>query len=389
MNDILEHRRGIVDNLNKAFGIGDSIDGFFEKARYVGDILYYHGKRLIWTEYAPGRFDWRVAAPKGSKKSVQGKGWNGAHGIYGVKAAFASVDPAFTDTDKMFLRRTPNGHWRLWYDNKDAGLSIPADSFTADELEDNNVGYQSRRLVDNFDMVKNYMTFNNPDDVYFVQIIKRWKDNKDKPGADAWKAQGKAQGTYGHGGEYLNYWLIGSPADLDKHRADIMRAAAYSNSRAYISINPRRKSQVDSYIDQFKARYGNNPNDPRVKHAEAILYGQAKTGPAWRNERFRVLLDIDTPKDTIVKLPHGQRVTVWDETKKRLAAHGVLVVAEYETPSGGLHLILNNKNNRNLPAFYHGLRDFDGGRDLDKLATVHPSEDIKMVLYSNVDTEGY
>ena len=27
--------------------------------------------------------------------------------------------------------------------------------------------------------------------------------------------------------------------------------------------------------------------------------------------------------------------------------------------------------------------------DLDRLATVHPSEDIKMVLYSNVDTAGY
>ena len=33
--------------------------------------------------------------------------------------------------------------------------------------------------------------------------------------------------------------------------------------------------------------------------------------------------------------------------------------------------------------------DFDGGKDLGKLATVHPSEDIKMVLYSNVDTAGY
>ena len=389
MYDPIEHKRGIIDNLNKAFGITTSVDDLFEKARYVGDVLYYQGKKLIWTQYAPGKFDWRVAAPKGVKKTIQGTGWNGAHGIDGVKAAFASVDPTFTDTDKMFLRRTPNGNWRLWYDNQDAGLSLASDSFTADELEDDNIGYQSRRLVDNFEMVKQYMTFTNPDDVYFVQIIKRWKDNKDKPGADAWKAQGKAQGTYNSGGEYLNYWLISSPADLDKVRADIMRACAYSNARAYISINPRRKSQVDAYIDQFKARYGNNPNDPRVKHAEAILYGQAKTGAAWRNERFRVLLDIDTPKDTVVKMPNGQSVNVWDETKKRLADQGILTVAEYETPSGGLHLILNNKNNRNLPAFYRSLRDFDGGRDLDRLATVHPSEDIKMVLYSNVDTEGY
>ena len=88
-------------------------------------------------------------------------------------------------------------------------------------------------------------------------------------------------------------------------------------------------------------------------------------------------------------MPDGTVVNVWDETKKRLNDLNIKVAAEYETPSGGLHLILNNKNNRNLRPFYSRLKDFDGGRDLDRLATVHPSEDIKMVLYSNVDTEGY
>ena len=72
-----------------------------------------------------------------------------------------------------------------------------------------------------------------------------------------------------------------------------------------------------------------------------------------------------------------------------MSSYGIKVVAEYETPSGGLHLILNNKNNRNLRPFFAGLKDFDNGKDLGKLATVHPSEDIKMVLYSNVDTAGY
>ena len=124
-------------------------------------------------------------------------------------------------------------------------------------------------------------------------------------------------------------------------------------------------------------------------HAEAILYGMAKTGPAWKDERFKVLLDIDTTRDSKVKMPNGQTVNIWDETRKRLKDLNIKVAAEYETPSGGLHLILNNKNNRNLKPFYSGLKDFDGGRDLGRLSTVHPSEDIKMVLYSNVDTEGY
>jgi hypothetical protein len=141
-------------------------------------------------------------------------------------------------------------------------------------------------------------------------------------------------------------------------------------------------------MQKFVQRF-NDPNDPRVKNAEAILYGMPKSGPAWRNERFKVLVDVDTTRDAKVKLPNGQTVNIWKETEKRLDDLGVKVAAKYETPSGGLHLILNNKNNRNLSSFYRGLKDFDGGRDLGKLATVHPSEDIKMVLYSNVATPGY
>jgi hypothetical protein len=224
--------------------------------------------------------------------------------------------------------------------------------------------------------------------VYFVQIIKRWKDNKDKPGADAWKAKGKAQGTYHSGAEYLNYYLIHSAQELDQIKNEINKVCAYNNARAYISINSRSQNQVNAYINKFKARF-TDPNDPRVKHAEAILYGMPKSGPAWKNERFKVLLDVDTTRDSTVKLPNGKTVNVWNETKKRLNDLNIKVAAEYETPSGGLHLILNNKNNRNLRPFYASLKDFDGGRNLGKLATVHPSEDIKMVLYSNVDTEGY
>ena len=49
-----------------------------------------------------------------------------------------------------------------------------------------------------------------------------------------------------------------------------------------------------------------------------MVYGQPKTGPAWRNERLRVLLDVDTQRDSKVKLPNGKTVNVWDETEKRL-----------------------------------------------------------------------
>jgi hypothetical protein len=364
------------------------VKGYFdelEKAHNVGDIFndYRNGKTYVYTEYQPGKFDWHVVK---NKRVMHGKGINGLHGIKAVEHAYKSANKDYTDTTKMMLKRTPNGHWRMHYDGNDTGYTVDGSALTEAELINDNVCYQRNRVVDNFDMTKNYMEFNSPDDVYFVQVIKRWKDNKDKPGADAWKADGKRRGTYNSGGEYLDYYLIHSAAELDALKPQIIKACSYNNARAYISINSRSQSQANTHIAKIKSRYAQN--DPRQNFVEPITYGAAKTGPNWKNERFKVLLDVDTTRDAKTTI-NGKQVNIWDETKKRLSDYGIKVVAEYETPSGGLHLILNNKNNRNLKPFYSGLKDFDGGRNLDRLATVHPSEDIKMVLYSNVDTEGY
>lgn len=371
-----------IDDIEEA----ESILGFqnnIEKGRNVGDILFYNGKKYIWTEYAPGKFDWHID----KNKIIKGKGINGLHGINALKKVYSKINKDYSDVNKITLKRTPNDNWRLYYDNEDAGVTIDGNTLTEFELKADNVCYQDKRVVDNFELLKNYMEFNNPDDVYFVQIIKRWKDNKDKPDAEQWRSKGKLQGTYHSGGEFLNYWLIHSNTDLDNIRSQIIKICTYNNARAYISINSRSQNQVNAYIGKFKSRFLSN--DPRYKNAEAILYGQAKTGPNWKNERFKVLLDIDTTRDSKAKMPNGKSVNIWDEVKHRLNTYNIKVAAEYETPSGGLHLILNNKNNRNLAPFYKGLKDFDDGKDLGRLAIVHPSEDIKMVLYSNVDTEGY
>lgn len=375
---------GVDDALNILKSI-DTDGNLFEKAHNVGDLFFRDGKTYIYTEYAPGKYDWHLVK---TKKVIRGKGINGKHGLNALKSVYSGLDKTFNDPDKMMLKRTPNGHWRLFYDDADAGTTIGGDTITESELKEDNVCYQDKRVVDNFELLKGYMEFNNPDDVYFVQIIKRWKDNKDKPDADAWRAAGRKKGSYHSGGEFLNYYLIHSNSELDSLKSEIIKACSYNNARAYISINSRSQNAVNAYMSKFKSRF-TDPNDPRVKNAEAILYGQAKSGPAWKNERFKVLLDIDTTRDATAKMPDGKVVNVWDETKKRLKDFNIKVAAEYETPSGGLHLILNNKNNRNCRPFYKGLKDFDGGRDLDQLATVHPSEDIKMVLYSNVDTAGY
>ena len=53
--------------------------------------------------------------------------------------------------------------------------------------------------VDNFDTISNMLNLTDPDQFYFVQIIKRWKDNSDK-------GMTKNMGdTYHAGGDYGNF----------------------------------------------------------------------------------------------------------------------------------------------------------------------------------------
>lgn len=355
-----------------------------EKARNVGDLLSYNGKVYVWVEYQPGKFDWRVYQ---KTRVLKGKGVNGKHGLSALKHVYSEIDKTFADKDKINLKRTPKGHWRLFYDSQDTGMVIDGNAITESELQNDDICYQKKKAVDNFEMIKKYMEFESSDDVYFVQVIKRWKDNKDKPGADKWKAAGKAKGSYRSGGEYLEYYLVHNAEELEDIKSEIIKSCSYNNARAYISINSRNEKESNIYIQKFKQRVG-NPNDPRYKNAEPIVYGMAKSGSAWKDTRLKVLLDIDTTRDNEVTIS-GKKVNIWKEVEKRLKGYNIKIAAEYETPSGGLHFILNNKNNRNLKPFFEGLKDFDGGMDLGRLATVHPSEDIKMVLYSNVDTEGY
>ena len=73
MLDLFEHRRGIIENLEKAFGvdfggtpvgIDEALLPFIEKAYHEGDLMLLDGKMHVYTQYAPGKFDWHVLNPK-------------------------------------------------------------------------------------------------------------------------------------------------------------------------------------------------------------------------------------------------------------------------------------------------------------------------------------
>lgn len=233
---------------------------------------------------------------------------------------------------------------------------------------------EKQSVVDNFDRIKKIMDISSPDDFHFVQIIKRRKDN---PYDD------KSKGNYHGGAWYLGGFRIHDAQELDNLKPHIIDVCDKNNARAYITVNTRSEKDTDSFIKIYRKRY--SPSDARYIYADQIVPGQAKDGENWKGLRKRLFLDIDVPKTA--KTRDGENI--WDEVHYLIDMVGLKPIDEYVTPSGGLHIILPDKEDRRFLYLKKMLHKFDNWQDKGRLATVHPNIDGKLVLYSNVDTKGY
>jgi hypothetical protein len=180
-------------------------------------------------------------------------------------------------------------------------------------------------------------------------------------------------GNYHAGGEYLKSWKIFSYDELLSLKDEIISECEKHNARAYITINKRSLSQIKSFISTFRKRF--KPNDPRYIHAEEILSGQSKGH--WDNRPY-LFLDIDSTDKKI-----------WDDVSILLQRFNMKELFRYTTPNGGLHIILPDNKDKNIKDFKFILQKYDNYRYKGRLATVHPNEDGKIILYSNVETKGY
>jgi hypothetical protein len=227
---------------------------------------------------------------------------------------------------------------------------------------------EGRSLVDNFDKVAKLLEFQSPDSFYFVQIIKRYKDN---PKDD------KTKGNYSNGAWYLKSWRIKSAQDLMKLKPEIIQMADTNNARAYITVNSRSEQETNQQIIKVKQEYPSYHR--RHKYANDIVPAQPKhEGANWKGKRLRFFVDIDSTDQSI-----------WTEVKRLAKLCQMDILDEYVTPSGGLHLIFPNREHINAEYFIHMLEKFDDWEHKGLLATAHANLDGKILLYSNVETRGY
>lgn len=316
-------------------------------------------------------------------------------------------------------------------------------------LKENSLLTEAVNKVDNFDLIGDLIDLTDPDKFFFVQIVKRWKDNKDKAGADTWRQNARQDATYHRGGDFGNFangtaFKVHSKNELLALKAQIISYCDKNNARAYITSNPRSENAINTHLQNLQQKFGNKLNAWDKKYGFEHMAGQAKIyDPVKWPDRVRIMLDIDIEKNAwyipstakqklhckqgkgklyvddktcpqltncecrildqshsqilLPKYPNQEQaiaamggLNVWEETKKILAANNIPIETEYETPSHGLHIIIQDISKaQNFDAVEKELRKFDDGHDVKQFQLVHANFDGKLILYSNVDTQGY
>ena len=95
--------------------------------------------------------------------------------------------------------------------------------------------------VNNFDLIKTLLKFEDKDDFYFLQIIQRKKDGNQVPSANS-------------GYRTIKTYYIRSIEDFERRRPAIIQLCEQNHARAYINLNVRNAKEValtaaKAYID--------------------------------------------------------------------------------------------------------------------------------------------
>lgn len=213
--------------------------------------------------------------------------------------------------------------------------------------------------VDNFDMISKMLNFNSDDDVYFVKIVKRHKDNMGQYFAN-------------NAADYLTYYLITSVDELISKKEEIKSICKKTNSRAYIYLNSRSAKAVNDYAENvLKNRFKRHRNEwYKQGHEIEVAAGQSKD---W-DDRTICFVDIDSDDESVYK-----------KVIEKINAAGITPIDIYRSTNNGWHIIIADKEKAKTLNF----KDIDDGNNFGRFATVSLEIDKSCILYCKVRPNGY
>lgn len=225
-------------------------------------------------------------------------------------------------------------------ESEDSDVVVPV--YTDDDLR-----LSDGHLVDNIDaFASKFLDFTNPDAVYFVVAMRRFKDGNTD-----------VRNRYV---EYPEKWFINSQAKWDASVQSFYDVSHKYNARIYAYPNARSAAQISFHGARLKAQGVRNP------------YSRAAGRSFDLPERPITHMDIDSTDPVILA-----------RVREVLDEEGLQPIFEYVSPSGGFHFIFGDKRVFQVDWSTKGvgtIRDIRTGR-YDPYSVVAPELDKPLLLY--------
>jgi hypothetical protein len=173
-------------------------------------------------------------------------------------------------------------------------------------------------MQDNFNLVTNLLEFENEKSFYFIQILKRRKENPDMK----------------QNVRVVNNYYVYSIADLEKIRPRIVEDCEKHNARAYINLNRLDTEKIALYTLKITTDYIIQGDYKSVKNAYATACGSHHSE---KNKRW--VVDID---ENALHLKEEIRKVI-NELHKEIKGNNYKILEEVPTRSG-IHIITNPFN---------------------------------------------
>lgn len=174
------------------------------------------------------------------------------------------------------------------------------------------------KLVNNFNLFKEIMEFNNEDEFYFVQILIRGKDGHTEQGVNG-----------NNKNRLIKYYTIRSVDELSKKEEEIKSICHALNARAYIHPTKRSFSEVaDATLRVTTDMYLSGKNVVGLKGAYSTACGKSFIS---NDKKF--VVDIDKEDENLVDIVNF--IEIWCDPKpeakflyKVPTAHGVHIITK-------------------------------------------------------------
>lgn len=210
--------------------------------------------------------------------------------------------------------------------------------------------------VNNFPRIATLLEFKDEKSFYFVQILKRRKENPEMKS----------------GVRVVNNYYIYSLADLEKLKERIIEDCYKHNARAYINLNRLDTEKIALYTTKLSMEYIIQGDYRAVKNAYATACGSHHSE---KNKRWTI--DIDEEN-----LPIKAEVrSIIEELHAEIKGNDYKILAEVPTKSG-VHIISNPFN---LMKFRELLAERFSADDVLKSALqidIHKNSPTILYIYS-------